>query len=138
MFELGEKVITGVKISEGEQYILFIPNYGECLLFEAIADCCSETWYSDIIGLHNLLNRLISGVEILKMPQPQDDRSRQEYDEAYGFRLKTDKGHCDIIYRNSSNGFYGGWSEQVKDLKRYKEILENNKFVEITENDWQA
>lgn len=138
MFTLGGKVINSVKISEGEQYILFTRLYEEGFLFEAVGDCCSETWYSDIIGLHNLINREIYGVEILELPEPQDDRSRQEYDEAYGVRLKTVKGHCDIIYRNSSNGYYGGWSEQVKDLKRYKEILENNKFVEITENDWQA
>ena len=104
MFELGETVIKSVKVSEGEQYILFLPHYEDGFLFEAVGDCCSETWFSDIVGLHNLLNRKITGVEMLELPQPQDDRTRQEYDEAYGVRLKTEKGHCDIIYRNSSNG----------------------------------
>lgn len=138
MFELGEKRIKSVKISKGEEFILFVPQYGDVILFEAVGDCCSETWFSDIIGLHNLLNQEVFGVEMLELPEPQDNRTRQEYDQAYGWRLKTKRGHCDILYRNSSNGYYGGWSSKVEDPQRIVKILENNEFVEITDDDWQA
>lgn len=37
-----------------------------------------------------------------------DGRTRQECDEAYGYKIFTDKGQADIIFRNSSNGYYGG------------------------------
>jgi hypothetical protein len=30
----------------------------------------------------------------------------------YGYKLRTDKGHATIAFRNSSNGYYGGWLER--------------------------
>lgn len=47
------------------------------------------------------------------MPHPLDNgngdgNSRQEFDSFYGYQLTTNKGHCTISYRNSSNGYYGG------------------------------
>lgn len=29
----------------------------------------------------------------------------------YGIEIKTDKGTTRIIYRNESNGYYGGWCD---------------------------
>ena len=37
-----------------------------------------------------------------------DGRCRQEYDAAYGWKIATNKGYADIVFRNSSNGYYGG------------------------------
>lgn len=42
-----------------------------------------------------------------------DGRTRQKYDEAYGYKIFTDKGQADIIFRNSSNGYYGGSLDDV-------------------------
>ena len=54
----------------------------------------------------------------------------QECDEAYGYKLTTDKGYADIVFRNSSNGNYGGSIELLK-----RELPEG--MIAITD-DWQA
>lgn len=74
-------------------------------------DCCSETWFADITGVGSLLGGIVTGMEAIDMPEDenaQDDRGRQEYDRFYGIRITTDKGTTDLIFRNSSNGYYGG------------------------------
>ena len=61
-----------------------------------------------------------------------DGRSRQKIDEAYGYKITTDKGHADIIFRNSSNGHYGGW---LKNANILKEIPNDLKEIR---SDWSA
>jgi hypothetical protein len=75
-------------------------------------DYCSESWFADLVGVHNVIGREVISVETIPLPEwvnVEDGRTRQEYDEAYGLRISTDGGTCDVIYRNSSNGYYGGW-----------------------------
>lgn len=79
------------------------------------ADCCSETWFADVVGAEHLIGGYVRGIELLELPQPSDERSRQERDEAYGVRLTTNTGHCEIVYRNSSNGYYGGSAEVMSE-----------------------
>lgn len=107
---------------------------GPILNIGTYADCCSETWFADIIGIKNLLGQQVIAVEILDVPKEMEtpDRTRQEDDAYYGIRIKTKLGDCDIIYRNSSNGYYGG--------SEYKMTLEEGDELEwepITD-DWQA
>lgn len=96
------------------------------------SDCCSETWFADIIGVKNLLDEVVSGVEELGVSAAKDDRSRQDFDKCYGVRLKTRKGDCDIIYRNSSNGYYGG---EAVDMTHGKGLTID---WELITDDWQA
>jgi hypothetical protein len=130
--------IAKVYISEGEQEIAFVPHYGEPLLIGTDADCCSETWFADIVGLSNLIidkhvySNEVRGVEILDLPEPEDGRTRQEEDKAYGLKITTCKGLCDIVYRNSSNGYYGG-DVYLIDNKKFEDFT----WREITE-DWSA
>jgi hypothetical protein len=42
---------------------------------------------------------------------PEDGKTRQDFDSLYGYGVVTDKGEGDIEFRNSSNGYYGGWLE---------------------------
>lgn len=35
--------------------------------------------------------------------------NKYDYLQIYGFKIVTTIGICDIIFRNSSNGYYGGW-----------------------------
>lgn len=125
------KDIDDVFVSDDQQYIKF-RMYGREFVFVTDGDCCSETWFADIIGRKNLTNEFISGVETLELPSdPKDGRSRQEYDQVYGVRFKTKRGDCDVIYRNSSNGYYGGSASLCN------EPPEGIKWEKIT-GDWQA
>ena len=52
-------------------------------------------------------------------------------DSFYGVKIVTDKGRAEIVYRNSSNGYYGGAADYVDNFTRPIDL------TEITE-DWQA
>ena len=131
---LGLNVTAMFVSAEAQSAMRFDTGYNgrEKIYIGTYSDCCSETWFADLIGVGNLLGQIVTGVEILELPPPQDERSRQESDEAYGVRLKTALGHCDVIYRNSSNGYYGGSAEDMRDEEG--QALD---WLEI-KGDWQA
>jgi hypothetical protein len=118
--------IEEIWVSPDQSSIIFVArdvdwNFVK-LCFDTTADCCSETWFTDIVGVSALLapwgTAIVGGCERFNVTGYQwismdgynveDGRSRQESDEAYGERLVTNQGYCDFIYRNSSNGYYGG------------------------------
>ncbi len=47
-----------------------------------------------------------------------------------GYKLTTDKGYADIVFRNSSNGYYGGSIELLK-----RELPEGMAAID---DDWHA
>lgn len=102
----GRKV-TGLRVSPGEELLVVSTDGGE-FMFETEGDCCSETWFADILGVDVLIGQTVTKVEEIDLPEPKDDRTRQDFDTAYGVRITTKRGVATIIYRNSSNGGYGG------------------------------
>lgn len=142
MKELLETRIERVYVSDSQEHIVFVHWVGpppKVTAYETEADCCSETWFADIVGLHNLLHQVVMGVSVLEVKLPEDDkRTRQEYDEAYGYRLTTAKGDCDFIFRNSSNGYYGGSLCVVKEDRLPKIMDGEREFHLLTENEWAA
>lgn len=130
MKELFGEVVRAVYSNEDQHSLFFDVGPGRMggsyvrqrfIEFPLDSDCCSESWWADIVGTEALINQRVMGIEELEMPDvPEDDkRSRQEYDQAYGYRLKTRVGYVDLVFRNSSNGYYGGdlddavWHEQM-------------------------
>ena len=132
MKELEGKIIKQIFIDKDEQhYILFKTDAGN-IVYHADADCCSESWFYHILGFDNLINhKVVSVEEIDTGDAPEDGRCRQEYDDLYCIKIKTEKGHADIEFRNSSNGYYGGWLElHSTDGK----LPEGVKFKKITDD----
>lgn len=103
--------IEGLQVSEGEENLIFLTDQGG-VAYTTYGDCCSETWFADIVGVSGLLGEIVAKVEDIDMPAVEDGRTRQESDQFYGVRLTTAKGTADIVYRNSSNGYYGGSIEE--------------------------
>ena len=135
MKELLERCIGRVYVSRGEEYIKFENLFNRSVaIYRAGSECCSETWFADIIGVDSLLGEEVIGVEKMEIWWPQDGRTRQDSDTAYGYKLKTDKGITDIIFRNSSNGYYGG-GIYLYDLPKHGDP--KVEWVEITK-DWSA
>lgn len=132
MKELLGKKILGLSINEDQSILAFKTDYG-FIAYEALGDCCSETGFADINGVESLIGAVIESVDRVDMEgyNIEDGRTRQEYDIAYGFKLKTNKGWIDIVFRNSSNGYYGG------DIGLFERDIENLNLVEILD-DWQA
>jgi hypothetical protein len=108
--------IKKIEVSDGEDYLRFTAMDGSTLCYKTLADCCSETWFADILNPDFVVGHKVRFVEEMDMGHydTDDGRTRQEYDQVYGFRISTDAGQCDIVFRNSSNGYYGGWIEWVK------------------------
>jgi hypothetical protein len=135
MKELIGKTITGLFVNEDQSALMFTHPDNEKTCYETEADCCSETWFADITGVGALLDSTVLEVEEVKLPsdlEDQDKRTRQEYDEFYGVKLKTTRGHVDIVYRNSSNGYYGGEIEY-----KVQGLPEGCELTPITD-DWSA
>lgn len=124
MKELLNKKITKVEIGGYETgysvddknkenvILVFTTNTGERFIYEAYGDCCSESWFSHISGIGNLINGTVTKItEREERPPTKIEKAEGEYDELaiYGYILDTDKfGSCYIEFRNDSNGYYGG------------------------------
>ncbi len=131
---IGRKVLE-LWVGEGEE-MLFVVTASGILAAATEADCCSETWFADIIGVDAIIGGTVSDISGLEMPGQdeyvEDGRSRQEYDQVFGLQITTDRGRCDIILRNSSNGYYGGTFEG------WREINELPDTARQILDDWSA
>lgn len=140
MKELVSNTVKKVLISEGEQVLAFITDNEE-YIYEVREECCSNTWFADILGTNILIGNEVLSVEeipinVLDEYNVNDGRCRQDYDQVYGYKITTTKGYCDVIFRNSSNGSYGGSIEKLESPTNYLTTCGYN-FIEITE-DWSA
>lgn len=110
MKQLIGKTIDAVFIdSQNQHYLMFRTDKGDIWFFGE-GDCCSETYFSDIQQIRNLIGMTVLSVEDidLKEGEYKPKSSRQNVDSVYGIKLYTERGICIIVYRNSSNGYYGG------------------------------
>lgn len=124
------KRIDRIFVSEDEDYLVFETDAGD-VVWETYGDCCSTTWFADLLGYQALAGARVVSIELADLePEDNSPRTRQEYDRLYGMKITTDKGNADIIYRNSSNGYYGGNALLAKERP-------SKALREITD-DWQA
>lgn len=142
MKELEGKIVEKVFVDDKQHTLVFVTDTGEQIAYATEADCCSETWFADIVGIEAILGykstsnnlfRKIREIQLLDMEwyPVEDGRSRQETDRAYGYRLWTPLGRTAIAFRNSSNGYYGG------NISLCKVQIDTSKMKQITE-DWHA
>jgi len=102
------RTVSRLFVSCGEGTLYFDTETG-VVSFDTDGDCCSESWFADVTGVDALLGAVVVAVDVMEMPDVTDNRSRQEHDLAYGAQLTTTLGRCVVAFRNSSNGYYGGW-----------------------------
>ncbi len=134
---MGELVglrITRVQVSDDDEWIVFTDENGRELRYQCFADCCSQTWISDIQGLDALLGNVVR--RVVAYPErdaPDEENVVQEYVTIYSFTLETDHGRFDVEFRNGSNGYYGGSLEPVTDetWERMKRCGEVPEFLEV-------
>ena len=100
--------ISRVEVAKGEQYIRFTTSIGEMICLKADGDCCSETWFAEFHHPRDLIGRTVVDVTNIDIPGVVDGHTRQEFDSFYGIEIRTDECVSRIVYRNSSNGYYGG------------------------------
>lgn len=145
MKELVGKIVQSIQVSNDQHYLKFTTDQGELIYF-AEGDCCSESWFADIMFDSEFNNKYpVLGAEKINVPDfviklaNNDKRTRQEYEQVYGYKITQQNGESvDIIFRNSSNGYYGGSCELVDPSNGY--YLEDLAEVtwETIESDWRA
>ena len=107
--------IREIWLSDDQHYLRFAAD-GQNFNYEAIGDCCSESWFADLVNVPAMIGGKVLAVEEIAMPQTDDtSRTRQEYDKVYGYKIATDRGVGKVIFRCSSNGYYGGWIATASD-----------------------
>lgn len=136
MNELKNITITKVEIGEENTLLVFTGIDERSKLvhvnYQTNGDCCSTCWFSHITGIRNLLDQKVIGVverEEFSDEEQKNAEAEGNYDslDLYGYILKTEKGVCDIEFRNDSNGYYGGSCDKVNypTLKELKEVTED-------------
>lgn len=131
MNELIGKKINKIFIDSDSQYYLkFETDQGE-FVYVVSGDCCSESYFAEIFGVNNFKDRIVEEVE--QMYLGEADGTRQDCDKIYGFKIKcrdlnykySDQYTSLIIFRNSSNGYYGGECTYLDQNTSPKYIIEN-------------
>lgn len=106
---VGRKV-ERFELSEDKTVMTFHLDGGARLVGELDADCCSESWVEHV-------DAPIDGLTVEKVTETSAEDlgygTRQEYDQVWFLRVAgaeryTSRG-CTVEFRNSSNGYYGGW-----------------------------
>ncbi len=140
------RIITGVFVSkEGQHYLKFTIKDDKDIIFYAYGDCCSESWIADVIGVPDILDSQVISTQEMALPEPKDNRSRQESDSVFGLSIKTRGGSATIVFRNSSNGYYGGNLIEISEEKNRRSMGEEEtdpekiEWIDLSEtNDYSA
>lgn len=112
------KMIASIELYENKTELRFNLASGRAVIFEAVGDCCSNSWIEHFDELKEPAE-IIDFLEVEMpasfitpvRPQMEDDDWDCEDIKYYFYELKTNKGSHMIEMRNSSNGYYGGWLE---------------------------
>lgn len=136
MSELIGKIVSGLRINSDQSILAFDHPDGTSTCYQTESDSFSETWFADFVGVHSLIGAKIIRAEgaVIDFGDSRDDRTRQEFDKIYGLKIATDKGYLDIVFRNSSNGYYYGWIKLLSENK----VFPDEDMISITDDDWQA
>lgn len=147
--ELTGKTVTKVEVGEDGEFLRFTLNDGSQPTFFAYGDCCSHTWVQEVRGVTSLLNREVRRIEIKttkNLPSRNDGKDMDDDDwewgedcvQEYGYTFYTDAGYFDIVYRNSSNGYYGGSLDLFNEDSLWLDTPdENTVWHEVTSDDWE-
>ena len=123
------KTIVGIGLDATNEYIKFNTEQ-ESFAFNALGDCCSESWINHISGIETLIGNKVNKVDEIYIPDIERGENghseRQEVDKIYSYKIFTDKGMCEIEMRNSSNGYYGGALSQSMELDVPVRIITEN------------
>jgi hypothetical protein len=130
---VGERLV-GIDVSPNQHALRLRIQDGRQIVCTTYADCCSETWFADILGAKSSLGKVTKVEPRFSKAIEGDGRSRQEYDVEYGFKIKTLRGDIDVAYRNSSNGYYGGSLDQVF----VEPASDDGDWTPIADDDWSA
>lgn len=103
---------------DGDDVLIIFDN-GYQLRGVAQGDCCSTSWVEHLTVPSDIAGAVITGYKQTDAvegvtPEEEAHQIKESYGDVlqvYGEAVVTDRGEIVIEYRNSSNGYYGGWME---------------------------
>lgn len=108
---IGEIIQAVIVFSDYHDHIQFVTHAGP-IAYGAFGDCCSSSFFSDIFGVDKILNKKITEVKNIDLEPgeaPSRGASEDDNEAIYGIRIFAGDDACTIIFRNHSNGYYGGY-----------------------------
>lgn len=127
------RTVTNIEVNADRSALRLSFTEGDPVLWAVEGDCCSHSWWNDIYEVGALRGGTIREIESVDMPDaPEED---YEVIQVYGYKVHTDKGVATLVFRNASNGYYGGWAFLCEDRERRPR---RHNYTEITGNDWSA
>lgn len=111
MQELVGQTIVSVEIDPSHCYLRFKTENRDILIYETEGDCCSSSWIEHVENADQLVGAKVEGVQNVDMSHKNEDNSdKYECLQVYGVKiLLKDRPTFFLEYRNSSNGYYGGY-----------------------------
>lgn len=103
--------------------------------FEAVGDCCSQSWVAEVLGSVAGQGN-VESVEEIDLPALDPESEHK----IYSFYIKARSyGGCTVIFRNDSNGYYGGYLEgrTQAEMDRLQRDGEVGEFLSV-DDEWLA
>lgn len=83
--------------------------------YNAIGDCCSQSWIESLDNFDELVGQEIVEANADLSSDPITGESEPEYSDVISYTrytLRGNKGTLAVVeFRNNSNGYYSGWLE---------------------------
>jgi hypothetical protein len=107
--------IASVALTCGGAEVTFTFEDGFERAFSTEGDCCSSSWIEHLEMPNDIVGATLLSVEH-SAPITQDHPEHDDNGEiqVYNTSFKTDRGEIVLEYRNSSNGYYGGYLVDVR------------------------
>lgn len=120
---MGDSPLKSVTLSDDKETITFAFEDGSEARFGVEGDCCSQSWIEHLDVPPYVIGEKLVAVSDARTDDLTDDDtanpmqgSEEEYRyrtheclQVYQTHFKTAKGDIVLEYRNSSNGYYGGY-----------------------------
>ncbi|GAC1618041.1 MAG: hypothetical protein NVS9B1_27280 [Candidatus Dormibacteraceae bacterium] len=99
--------IRRVAISEDQVAVVLELMDGQTFAARTEGDCCSSSWVEHLTVPPDIEGATIIGVA--RLGEHTEINSTDDCLSVYHTAIPTTAGEIVIEYRNSSNGYYGGW-----------------------------
>jgi hypothetical protein len=99
--------ISRVMLDTARDRITFKFQDGFERSFGVEGDCCSSSWIEHLEMPNDIAGATL--LEVEDVGAGEIDSPDHECLQVYNTRFKTDRGEIVLEYRNSSNGYYGGY-----------------------------
>jgi len=105
LFPLIGKHVVEVHVNPEHDEMRFTLDDGNVFLVGCDGDCCSHSWFESVNDADDLHDASVAYIVEKDIVWPGCDGDEEK---VYGYTIATSKGFVDLVFRNSSNGYYGG------------------------------